>query len=132
MSEDQRRADQRSRLKELIVLKFTSMKRFCEISGRDYDYFRNMLNRNPVSDRQMELIDSAYNDVMKLNDRVLDSEISSKERQDLNQAFADCGLSMNQLSSEIGIPRTSIRDLMTGSVAKKNNVYDALTEYFDL
>ena len=123
---------EKDNLKDLIVLKFNSIRRFCVLSGRDYHSFRNMMNRKPVSDWQIGQIRKAYNEVMSMSNKILSSEISAAELKILNEAIAARGLSMNNLAQRIGIPRTSIRDLVSGSVKKKNSVYDALTEFFDL
>jgi len=126
------RSEERQTLREMIELKFGSIRRFCEISDRDYHSFRNMLNRDPISEWQIGQIRQAYNDVMSVSDKVLDNEISHKEARVLFQAWIDSKRSISSLAIAIAKPRTSVHDVIHAKVKKKNDVYRALVKYLHI
>jgi len=122
--------EERQTLRDIIEVKFESLRRFCEISERDYHSFRNMLNREPISKWQIDEIRRAHNDCMSMANRILDTEISGSELAFLRTRFEQVGESFSSLARKTELARTSIRDMMDGKVRKKNAVYEKLLNFF--
>lgn len=123
---------ERDSLIELIRVKYGSIRRFVEVSDSlIYANFRNMLLRKPISDWQLERIRWAKKIAMRTPDKKLNNEMSASEVRKINNELLYRGLSQNYVSQCIGVPRTTLRDLLTGKTKKKNLVYFKLINFLN-
>lgn len=133
MSEMQKaRQDERKQLIEMIVLKYGSLRRFCDLVGYKYSRFRLMLTRNPISDWQIGKIRQAYGILMSTPNQKLDDEIRASDLDLIERTMKLKGVSQNKLSKELGVARTTLGDLLRGGVKKKTDLYHKVTNYLNI
>lgn len=127
------RKEERDSLVDIIKVKFGSVRRFCDVTqALRYHNFRNMLIRDPISDWQLERIRWAKSLAMDTPNQKLNDEIKISEINSIKRELKDRGLSQNKLSKELGVPRTTLRDLLDFQVKRKNDLYFKVVKYLEL
>lgn len=131
-TQEEREAERNS-LIEIIKMKFGSIRRFCDVTeSLKYHNFRNMLLRSPISDWQLERIRWVKKLAMDTSNKKLNDEIKISEINRINRTLRERGLSQNWLSKELGVPRTTLRDLLDFQVKKKNGLYFQIIEFLEI
>lgn len=125
-------ADRKQAIRELIKIKFGSIRRFCQLTNTNYNNFRNMLLREPVTEFQLARLEEAYSNIMQTNNNRLADEISAREREKLRDMIKESGQSISALSVNAGVPRTNVRDILNGTIKKKTDTWEALINYLNL
>ena len=122
----------REQLKDLIISKFGSLRRFCDLTEPSYNYnmLRQILTKNNESVAwKLRARKETYNIARRTSDRVLKDEISRKDREWLKQAIKHLYGSVNGFNREYPqMPVTTVRDIIDGRTKKTSQDYMVLVE----